>query len=129
MVADDEAAVRKITEGTLLSFGYRVLVAEHGAEALSTFARHQDDVALVLTDMMMPIVDGPTLIAAIRRMAPGVRIVAASGLHSHSRAARSQAGVDHFLEKPSTASAMLALFRSLLGAPPPSPPPRHDLEP
>jgi len=123
LVADDEAAVRKVTESTLLSFGYRVLVAEDGAEALSTFARHQDEVALVLTDMMMPIVDGPTLIAALRRMAPRVRIVAASGLHSHVNPQRSRVGADEFLEKPYTASAMLTLFRSLLDTRRTSPPP------
>jgi PAS domain S-box-containing protein len=115
LVVDDEAAIRQITKSTLESFGYSVLLADDGAQAIGIFAQHRGDIALVLTDMMMPIMDGPTLIFALQRIDPRVRVIAASGLHSGADVARAAlAGVVHFLAKPYTAEAMLMLFKTVL---------------
>jgi PAS domain S-box-containing protein len=115
LVVDDEEAVLHITRSTLEAFGYRVVTARDGAEAVSTFARHAEDVALVLTDMMMPIMDGPSTIRALRSLDPQVPIVAASGLRANGRVARAAAaGVRHFLPKPYTADTLLATVRAAL---------------
>jgi CheY-like chemotaxis protein len=115
LVVDDEAAVRHITKITLETFGYKVLVAEDGAQAIGIFAERRRDIALVLTDMMMPIMDGPTLISALYRLDPKVRVIAASGLHSGSDITRvAVAGVVHFLAKPYTAETMLMLLKTAL---------------
>src|SRR5690606_3807534 len=53
LVVDDEEAIRKVAERTLVQFGYRVLLACHGAEAASLYAQNQKDIAVVLTDMTM----------------------------------------------------------------------------
>jgi CheY-like chemotaxis protein len=119
LVVDDEAAIRQITKSTLESFGYRVLVADDGAQAIGIYAQRLGDISLVLTDMMMPIMDGPTLISALQRIDPTVRVIAASGLHSGGDLARAAlAGVAHFLAKPYTAEAMLMLFKTVLGEAP-----------
>jgi CheY-like chemotaxis protein len=115
LVVDDEAAIRQITKTTLETFGYSVLLADDGAQAIGMFAQRRDDISLVLTDMMMPIMDGPTLISALRRIAPDVRVIAASGLHSGGDVARAAlASAAHFLAKPYTAEAMLVLIRTVL---------------
>ena len=115
LVVDDEAAIRQITKSTLETFGYSVLLADDGAQAIGLFAQRRDDISLVLTDMMMPIMDGPTLISALHRIAPSVRVIAASGLHSGGDVARAAlAGAVHFLAKPYTAEAMLTLIGTVL---------------
>jgi len=58
LVVDDEAAIREIAKGTLENFGYRVLTASDGAEALALYAEHKGEIAVVLTDMMMPLMNG-----------------------------------------------------------------------
>jgi len=119
LLVDDEESVRSITRQTLESFGYRALVAEDGAQAISLYAAHRQDVAVVLTDMMMPVMDGPALIAALHRLDPGLRIIAASGLEANGSSLRGlPAGVHHFLPKPYTAEAMLTALHDLLGRPP-----------
>ena len=54
LIVDDEAAIREIAREALETFGYSVLTASDGAEALALFAQRKDDVQCVITDMMMP---------------------------------------------------------------------------
>ncbi len=120
LVVDDEPAVREITRQTLETFGYRVLVAADGAEAVAIFAGRKEEIAGVLTDMMMPVMDGPATIAVLRRLQPDVRIIAASGLNADSHVAYTvRLGVKHFLPKPYTAQTLLTALRDTLAAPPP----------
>lgn len=79
LVVDDEPDIRLMVERTLQHFGYQVLLAEHGAEAVSVYANHLGKVSLVITDMAMPIMDGPSTIAALRAMDPNVKIIGSSG--------------------------------------------------
>ena len=65
LVVDDEESIRSITQQTLEAFGYRVLTASDGAEAVAVFAQHTGETALVLIDMAMPVLDGPTAIHAL----------------------------------------------------------------
>ncbi|MDZ4402454.1 PAS domain S-box protein [Prosthecobacter sp.] len=115
LIVDDEAAVCAITKQTLEAFGYRVLVAADGTEAVSLYTRHQAEVAAVLTDMMMPIMDGPATIHVLKHLNPRVKIIAASGLANDSGAARAAGmGVKHFLPKPYTAQTVLTTLRLAL---------------
>jgi PAS domain S-box-containing protein len=109
LVVDDEETIRQVTKNTLEAFGYRVLVAQDGAEAIALFAQHQDDIALVLTDMMMPILDGASAIHIINRIRPGTRIIATSGLTSIQKntAMSLPDSVKHRLQKPYTADKLL----------------------
>ena len=70
LVVDDEASILTITSQTLQAFGYRVLTATDGADAVATYAQHRDEIAVVLTDMMMPVMDGTATIYALRRINP-----------------------------------------------------------
>jgi len=118
LVVDDEASIRSITQQTLEAFGYRVLTADDGAEAVAVFAQHREEIVLVLLDMAMPVMDGPTAIHALLRIQSDVRIIAASGLASNISVAKAAtAGVKDFLPKPYTAEAMLKLIREVLDRP------------
>ncbi len=79
IVVDDEHSVREITKLTLEAHNYRVRVASDGAEALSIYLQRQQDAALVITDVMMPIMNGRALIHALRKLSPGLPILAFSG--------------------------------------------------
>jgi PAS domain S-box-containing protein len=115
LVVDDEPAILQVTRETLEAFGYRALVAEDGAQAIAAYAAAKHDVALVLTDMMMPVMDGPALVAALRRMSPQLPIIGASGLSANAHVAKAAgAGIRHFLPKPYSADAMLKLIRRVL---------------
>lgn len=115
LVVDDEISVLEITRQTLESFGYRTLTAHDGAEAIGIYAAHRDEISLVLTDMMMPVMDGPTLIQAIKHIEPEAKIIACSGLSDTAGVARASAlGVTYFLSKPFSADLMLQMVKRLL---------------
>jgi len=117
LIVDDESNVRQITRQTLEAFGYRVIVASDGAEAVAMVARPDMEIAVVLTDMMMPVMDGPATIQVLLRLNPDLPIIAASGLSSDGRVAQAASlGVKHFLSKPYTADALLQVLRQILSA-------------
>jgi signal transduction histidine kinase len=110
LVVDDEAAIREITRRTLERAGYRVLLAADGSEAVAMFTAHRGTIAVVLTDMMMPVMDGPATIEALRAIDPAVRIVAASGLTMDAQAQH----VKRFLPKPYRAETLLRALKDTL---------------
>ena len=115
LVVDDEESIREITRGTLETFGYRVLTASDGTEALALYADKKNEIAAVLTDMVMPFMDGPATIRALLRMNPGVRIIAASGLGAGQRGGEGALeGVSVFLNKPYTAEKLLKTLAQVL---------------
>jgi PAS domain S-box-containing protein len=115
LVIDDENAIREIAKETLNTFGYRVVVAGDGAEAMAVFAAHKNEVKLVITDMMMPYMDGPATIRALRRLAPKAPIIATSGLKAEDKLAdAAQLGVKTFLPKPYTAEKLLKTVAAVL---------------
>jgi CheY-like chemotaxis protein len=115
LVVDDEASIRQITRQTLVAFGYKVLLASDGSEAIAVYAEHQTEIAVVLTDMMMPVMDGPDTIRALLKLCPRLRIIGASGINSQGKVARAvDAGVNHFLPKPYTATTLLRGLREIL---------------
>ena len=114
LVVDDEVSVRLITQQTLEAFGYRVVLAADGVEAVALYATRGAEIAAVLTDMMMPVMDGPTTIQVLRNINPHVRIIAATGLVANHEAA--SIGVKHFLPKPFTSETLLKALKELLSS-------------
>jgi CheY-like chemotaxis protein len=118
LIADDEAAILIVTGQTLTAFGYKVLTAADGVAAVALYAQHLGEVALVLTDITMPLMDGPALVHALCRLNPAVKIIAASGLNAHAGRARLTEGrIRCFLTKPFTAEGLLQTIRATLDAP------------
>lgn len=115
LLIDDEGSVLTITSQTLQAFGYRVITATDGTEALAFYAEHRSQVAAVLTDIMMPIMDGTATIRALRKMNPAVKIIAASGLNTKSDPTKeTESGVKHYLAKPYTARTLLETLHAIL---------------
>jgi CheY-like chemotaxis protein len=113
LVIDDESSILIITKQTLEAFGYRVLTATDGAEAVAVYAEHKNEIAAILTDMMMPIMGGAAVIRALRKINPAVKIVAASGLTANGGIA-TESGVKQTLIKPYTAEMLLKAMRTIL---------------
>ncbi|MEP6671308.1 MAG: PAS domain S-box protein [Chthoniobacter sp.] len=117
MVVDDEASIRTVTQQTLEAFGYRVVLAADGVDAVAVYAQQQADIAAVITDMMMPIMDGPATIQVLVKINPLVKIIAASGLSSQGQIAKGNwPGVKDFLPKPYTTEVMLHTLAQVLAA-------------
>jgi PAS domain S-box-containing protein len=115
LVVDDELSIRDITQQTLEAFGYRVITASDGAEAAAIYAQRAQEVAVVITDMMMPVLNGVETIQVLMRINPAARIIAVSGLEVAENITKAtNAGVHDFLAKPYTAETLLKLIRAVL---------------
>jgi two-component system cell cycle sensor histidine kinase/response regulator CckA len=115
LVIEDEPSVRVVTTQTLEAFGYKVLAAADGAEAIQLHQTHKDDIRVVLTDLMMPGMDGAEAIRILRARDPRLKIIATSGIGvDSSDHAQPLEGVDHFLAKPYTAPTLLAAIQGVL---------------
>jgi CheY-like chemotaxis protein len=118
LVVDDEASIRQITQQTLETFGYRVLTAANGADGIALFAQQSSDIALVLIDMMMPIMDGPSTIRALLQIAPSARIIGVSGITVNGKVPQvSGTDVRAFLPKPYTAETLVKAVARVLREP------------
>jgi PAS domain S-box-containing protein len=115
LVIDDEDPILEVAKSTLEKYGYRVLTAPHGAAAVSLFAVHHATIAAVITDMAMPIMDGPSTAAALRAIRPDVPIIGSSGLDSAtSPANRVRTVFADFIQKPYTAEALLSSVATVI---------------
>lgn len=115
LIVDDEAAVRAIARETLEAFGYRVLAAADGTEALSLYSVHQAEIAAVVTDLMMPVMDGCVTIKVLQRINPSIKVIAGSGIATEATSARmAELGVKHFLPKPYTTQDLLGALHRVL---------------
>lgn len=108
LIVDDEPLIRSALRTTLETAGYAVIEAEDGAEALGLLATAIDRVSVVLSDVTMPGLDGIELVTRLERWQPGLPVVLASGLHSHSTIPPQVASrVSGFLEKPYSPTMVL----------------------
>lgn len=115
LVVDDEEGIRQMARRTLERHGYRVTLASNGAEAVEVYARHPGEIGVVVTDMSMPVMDGPTAISRLREIDPDVRIIASSGLSSGGISAAAGAGSVLFIPKPYTAEVLLRAVGAAIG--------------
>jgi len=115
LVVDDEAQICQAMKYSLAQQGFRVLTAGNGREALDLFKRHGDGVRLVVTDVMMPQMDGVELTKALRELEPDLGIIACTGLDQDSRRAELAAlGVREILAKPFTAEQLFRVVERMI---------------
>lgn len=109
LVVDDEATIVTAVRICLEGAGYHVLTAKDGREALEVFGAHQPPAGIVVTDVMMPVMDGLKLARALRQLNPTVRVIASSGLDLAERSGEIAAGfITEFLNKPYQPRTLLA---------------------
>ncbi len=108
LVVDDEDSIRNVTKTSLETYNYKIITACDGIEAIALYAEHRDKIEIVLTDMIMPAMDGLTTIRTLQKINPAVKIIAVSGLISSDKInSATEIGVKAFLSKPYTAKQLL----------------------
>ncbi|OFW52422.1 MAG: hypothetical protein A2146_01170 [Actinobacteria bacterium RBG_16_67_10] len=115
VIAEDDPAVRGVATQILVRHGYTVIVARHGEEALARVAAHRGSVQLVVTDVVMPGMDGVALVQQLRTLHPGVRALFTSGYAGEEIVRRGvlSSGTP-FLEKPFTPASLARKVREVL---------------
>jgi len=118
LVAEDEDGVRSLTREVLEKYGYTVLEAANGEEALKVAESHEGPVDLLLSDVVMPRMGGPELAQALLAKRPSVKVLYMSGYTDHPMVRRGvvNAGVA-FLQKPFTLTVLVSRVREVLEAP------------
>ncbi len=115
LLVEDDEAVRAVAERALGRFGYRVLAASRGEDAVRIAGEHDGAIDLLLTDIMMPGMNGVEVAASVARARPGIRVFFMSGFADQDlvRQGLLQPGT-HFLQKPFTPQELAARIRLVL---------------
>jgi two-component system cell cycle sensor histidine kinase/response regulator CckA len=114
LVVDDEAIVLVIARTALENYGYRVLTAASGLEAITYLAEKRNTVDLVITDLLMPLMGGVATAIALRRISPDIKIIFASGSENEAENVKERIEVNGFISKPFTVEKLLAGLRKVL---------------
>jgi PAS domain S-box-containing protein len=115
LIVDDEQGIRTLIHDVLVRHGYQPLIAGSVPEALELFRAHRKTLRVVLTDMMMPFVDGRDLVIHLRALNPSLKIIAFSGLATDSVRDEVMAlGANVFLPKPVEADQLISVLHDLL---------------
>lgn len=115
LLVDDEENIIQISAATLENFGYRTVSAADGAKGLETYRERPNEIDLVVTDMSMPNMDGPSMIRALRKIDPRIKIIGVSGLTNAEQTAELQRlDVNAFLIKPFSTEKLLTSISDVL---------------
>jgi two-component system, cell cycle sensor histidine kinase and response regulator CckA len=114
LVVDDEEAVLEVAKTSLERFGYRVLVARNGIEAVETFARTPDQIAVVVLDLTMPLMSGEETLQRLREIRADVPVLLSSGYDQIDVIKRfTGLGLAGFIGKPYSSAALVAKVKSV----------------
>jgi PAS domain S-box-containing protein len=115
LLVDDEESIRRVARQTLERHGYRMIEASDGTQGLAQYTQHQSEVRLVITDVVMPFMDGLALIRALRQLNPQIKIIAMSGHQSRASASHLPPKlVQALLAKPFDAAELLRALKQAL---------------
>jgi len=117
LLVEDEPAVRDLAQRILRRKGYRVVAAQNGREALDLVERHADAIDLLVTDLVMPQMDGRELAQRLAARRPGLRVLFMSGYTGDTIAQRGVLDPDvAFIEKPFSPEGLAHKVREILDA-------------
>jgi two-component system cell cycle sensor histidine kinase/response regulator CckA len=111
LLCDDERGIRRLVRTILTRHGYQVLEAQNGKHAMVVAEAHSGPIHLLLSDVLMPELDGPGLAEQLRELRPDVRVVFMS-------AEWVPEGVFPFVQKPFLPGALISTIRDALAQPP-----------
>jgi len=114
LLAEDDRSVRRLVVSELTRRGFTVLEAEDGAAALEMFRKEKDRVDILVTDVVMPRMNGADLAKAAERIRPGLKILFISGHPERAGAGLDPTGVTNLLMKPFTADTLAARIKESL---------------
>jgi CheY-like chemotaxis protein len=119
LVVDDEDMVRDVVGRMLESFGFRVLVAADGQEALERYDEHAAEVRVVVLDLLMPRLDGAETLCELRQRSARLPVIVMSGYSEPEISTRfSGLGLSAYLQKPFRSADLLAALQQAVPAPP-----------
>jgi two-component system cell cycle sensor histidine kinase/response regulator CckA len=116
LIAEDNEGVRALTVRLLADAGYNVVEGCDGVDALDTLKGLAEPVDLLISDVMMPRMNGGELVSHFHRIQPGTPVLLMSGFMDEDAVRRSFANPDAILPKPFTAEALLGRVKELIGA-------------
>ncbi len=117
LIVDDERMVTKLSCRLLSQRGYVTLAASSGSEAMEIVEKHEGPIHLLMTDVVMPDLDGRTLAQRLKELCPGIKTIFMSGHRGDILAGRGVSMDDvSFLAKPFTVETLVAKVREILGA-------------
>jgi PAS domain S-box-containing protein len=114
LLVEDADALRQVGESMLSMLGYTVLTAASPAEAIRTTTEHARDIRLVVTDVILPQMNGRELADRLKAIVPGVRCLFMSGYTADVMAHHGGAGSVHFVQKPFSIAALARAVREAL---------------
>jgi CheY-like chemotaxis protein len=114
LFVEDESAVRNIGKTILQRFGYRVLVAEDGVQALEVYRREGHRVDLVILDLTMPRLSGRDTLRELVNIDPAVRVVFSSGYSAEAPVPADERNVLGFIGKPYRPDELATVVRGVL---------------
>jgi two-component system cell cycle sensor histidine kinase/response regulator CckA len=116
LVIDDEVSICEITKATLENYGYRVLTANSGLEAVTLYTEKRNEIQLVITDTDMPFMDGHATSMALRKINPQLKIIMASGSLPNKSGIDTpvDGNINAFVPKPYTVDKLLTVVSEVL---------------
>ena len=100
LIIDDEQNVREVLGDILRFLGHVVFLADSGPQGIKIYKNHQEDIDYVILDMRMPKMDGRATLAELRKINPGVKVIATSGFDASNEKTYKELGLIGFLKKP-----------------------------
>ncbi len=114
LLVDDEDGVRQLVSAVLKSHGYDVLEASNGGTALATYEKNGHKIDMVLTDVVMPQMNGFDLVRELAHRAPTLKVLFMSGYRDNPGEAAAGEAPRAFLHKPFTPDSLLSKVREVL---------------
>ena len=118
LLVEDEKDLRFLNARGLSSRGYTVLQAGNGVEAIEVLEAHPGKIDLVVSDVVMPEMDGPTMLKELRRRRPDIKIIFVSGYAEEAFANNRPEGQNGFLAKPFELKMLIAKVKETIAAGP-----------
>jgi CheY-like chemotaxis protein len=117
LLVDDEESIRDFATALLNNFGYKVITASNGTEALEIYQREGHSISLTILDLIMPVMDGRKCLAEILRIDPHAKVIIASGYSEGGPANGDMATrAKGFVQKPYSMRQLLTTIRDILDA-------------
>jgi len=115
LLAEDDEMVRNLTKQILTEFGYKVVEAKDGLEAVNKFAENSEIINLLLLDLIMPKMNGKEVIDEVRKVQPGIKAIFSSGYSPDTVRNKLSTEMNiHLINKPATPRDLLQMVRSVL---------------
>jgi PAS domain S-box-containing protein len=115
LIIEDEEMLRELLKAFLVSKGYTVLAAEDGIQGVEMYQNHQKEIAIVLSDVGLPLLSGQDVFRKIREINPGAKVIFASGFFDPgTKSEMYRAGLNNFIQKPYMQDEVLQKIREAI---------------